>query len=212
MPADEELHLTLSTEPYILRGSRAAGERDLAALAEEGGEEGVWLYSADQGLWFNLTQESEAEDARMRVAFPDVDISCLGRRLTLYHTHPRAFAERLFEEEWTIFRGSGSFPEEGQMQDAYAKGIRKYCLEQMALPSVDDVMSFAEIRGAYPESELDFRIVSPVGVTRARVIPEPEMLASVYAQLYGERNGMDAGKTMRSISGTLGGMLSLSLR
>ena len=82
----------------------------------------------------------------------------------------------------------------------------------MVLPSVDDVVSFSEIAEAHQDCELDFRIVSPVGVTHARVTPEPDMLGSVYALLREQRNGMDAGKTMRSISGTLGGMLSLSLR
>lgn len=170
---EEGTPLYLSDEPYHVTRTCADGESDLELLASSDvQEEGGWMFSHDQSVWYNLRigTSLEREDDRITevsAEFSIISPSSVGERVTIYHIHPRLCVDEHFHDLWkepTVESHiSQVFPSE------YVEEQKRICQAQCgfmaALPTPDDIEAFQLIQSIYGDCEVDYKIVSQLGIT-----------------------------------------------
>ena len=164
--SDHRGRLYLSTEPYFMVKDREEGEKDLNALAVSGKVEGAWIFTDDDLRWRNISSKTsfDEEESIMGVSYHllvlDEQVSA-----THYHTHPKIGTERLYSS----LVGDGISDEEFIIKLSGAVAV---------IPSSEDICGYKNYLETNPGSDIDFRIVSPEGITKMvfNAIPDDDAI------------------------------------
>ena len=203
----EQDTLHLSDEPYYMKRSSADGEKDLVQLANSDiREEGCWLFSHDRSEWYNLRMSHPTEESSrftgILAKIRPVNIKTMGDRLTMYHIHSRNSTDEQFRILWDNVYIQEGLP--GKTKD-YIDLQRRLCHAQtdfvIALPSEEDIRTFLGALAVAGDSELDFKIESPLGITTVTINTHHPMLEAAVNSFpaFRKRQGalpMRAGKAL----------------
>lgn len=125
-PVDTQLQS--SFEAYRTQRSREQGEKELETLAKKDPNEGVWIYSPSQNMWYSLGGQTREIDEKVRFTFLPYELREFGADAEFYHTHP---AQRASVLEQTY----------SHISDEQTR--RQLLNFAMSVPSEKDVISFS---------------------------------------------------------------------
>lgn len=151
--------LYLSTKPYFMIKNREAGEKDLEALAHSEEIEGAWLFNSDDSSWYNIGYKTFTEESGLTIGVKTYtpDVSRMGST-THYHIHPQSIEKKFYNELIAERNAKGLTIKESD--------IRRFVAINMVLPSTTDILCYLKFLEFNIGCAVDFRIVSPYGVTR----------------------------------------------
>ncbi len=188
---EEGTPLYLSDDPYYATRSKSEGEADLERLANSPiKEEGGWFFSHYDEEWYNLRTSSqvvageEGDEHGIEATLLAISAQEAGHKVTLYHIHPQCGIDEYIND----FKRHLAKPKVKQFmreRDISEQESRRLCKAQsafmVAMPSEADLDSFAYYMNLTGTScELDFKIISPLGVTTVFVNPwHPELRKAI---------------------------------
>jgi len=162
--------LHTSNFPYVFKKDREQGEKELSDLVETSNKECVWLYSADDSLWYSIgfeTIKKEKEGTiRLGVVTYDVDMSKIGKNVSHYHIHPKYAENESYKMTMKDARKEDKYKKKNPIeQKAFEKIIQNSIAIIASIPSKEDIDAYVYFFSKYSKKcELDFKIASPYGV------------------------------------------------
>lgn len=177
-----EKKLILSTEPVMVRQPLLAGEFDFSNRCLADRLEVAWLYSHDEGTWFNLTEDhaeffsdDPSQESFSGVQKRRINYYEYGRRLTEFHTHPSGvtyhFQDRRKIENLT----------KNKMPWEFISVIEAPTNLMSSLPSRVDLIEAIHLNSIYQGITFDFAVASPYGVVVTEVLGDTRSIPTIRA-------------------------------
>jgi hypothetical protein len=146
--------LFISKQPYLLYKTEKDGIKELHELTKTVRKEGIWIFDADESIWFNIVASYQKKEIGLSTLQKGININNFGCTPTHYHIHPLK-AEKMLEKHCIRYTGISK-------NDCLLERIVKI---ETALPSSADILTYVELIKTSKQATPCFKIISQEGLT-----------------------------------------------
>lgn len=168
-------NLFISKKPYFFEKSQQEGIKDLKILANRAYNEGAWIFSPQNSIWFNVTKDySRTSSSNRRVNFSvsqhNIDLRQFGREVIHYHIHPyRAYSlsEHFLHENYK----NKSMLFQDFIEESPYEGVAITLLEKIFhLPSSQDLETYLDLKMSNREVSIKAGIIAKTGCSNIDIV------------------------------------------